>query len=290
MKNSRHAFTLVELLVVMIAIGILAGISMAALGAVQRTAAEVRTRTTIMKIHAILMEKYASYADRRIPVELDMTKLTSKQAAEKRLMALRELQTIEMPDHWAEIKEPKLGLINPNENSSYQRMKAALGSRDFTNDGNVMFSAELLYLIVMAQPGAADVFSGAEVGDTNNNGLKEFLDGWGRPIFYIRWPVGFLPENGAITDLQTGNPTMDHDPFDVFKVEANAYAVYPLIYSAGADGIRGLMPPDPSKGPSPDWKGDVGAPGTGTKGQGAAGNKVGNASPSYDNITNHVLN
>ena len=53
-------------------------------------------------------------------------------------------------------------------------------------------AAELLYMIVsMGSPEAMEQFSQSEIGDTNHNGYPEFLDGWGRPIFFLRWAPGF---------------------------------------------------------------------------------------------------
>ena len=52
--------------------------------------------------------------------------------------------------------------------------------------------AELLYMIVsMGSPEAMEQFNSSEIGDTDNNGYPEFLDGWGRPIFFLRWAPGF---------------------------------------------------------------------------------------------------
>ena len=299
-KSSRHAFTLVELMIVIIAIGILAGIAMSAISSVQRTAKEIRTRATITKIHRILMEKYVSYADRRVPTDVEPGK-GAKYAAAKRLQALRALQMIEMPDHPDDISDTAVARIkkelgfDPEENATYRRIKAMTDGR--INRDDKVSTAELLYLIVMAMPDAIDSFSNTEIGDTDGNGLKEFLDGWGRPIYYIRWPAGFLVQNNAMTNLQTGDFTNDHDPFDTAKVDANAFAIYPLIYSAGADGMTGLFPPaefsqmkwnslEGVNGPTP-WASSNGMPAT--KNASTGGNNREDAEFSYDNITNHVM-
>jgi hypothetical protein len=84
---------------------------------------------------------------------------------------------------------------------------------------------------------ALDFFTPDEIGDTDGDGMKEILDGWGQPIEFLRWAPGFLPQNGAIT---TQDPSVP-DPFDPLKVDprwrtgATPFALRPLIFSAGPD-------------------------------------------------------
>jgi hypothetical protein len=42
------------------------------------------------------------------------------------------------------------------------------------------------------------------------------------------------------SEIQTGNPNIEHDPFDKMRVDPAAYRIIPLIYSAGKDGNYGL--------------------------------------------------
>ena len=50
---------------------------------------------------------------------------------------------------------------------------------------------------------------GMYIGDTDDDGAPEFLDGWGRPIEFIRWPTGFAERS----DLMSGNSDADHENF-----------------------------------------------------------------------------
>ena len=83
-------------------------------------------------------------------------------------------------------------------------------------------------------------FSPSEIGDTDKNGWPEFLDGWGRPIFFLRWAPGCSANHttgGVVdgySDIQSGDPTKDHDPFDPHRADQAAYHLIPLIYSEGA--------------------------------------------------------
>jgi hypothetical protein len=66
------------------------------------------------------------------------------------------------------------------------------------------------------------------VGDIDKDGAFEFWDGWGRPISFIRWAPGAMP-----ADRQDAGKY--HDPLDPYNTDATAYALAPLIFSAGKD-------------------------------------------------------
>ncbi|MDD3588350.1 MAG: type II secretion system protein [Thermoguttaceae bacterium] len=84
---------------------------------------------------------------------------------------------------------------------------------------HAQFNAELLFLVVMnGDPETRQLFNDREVADVNNNGLFEFVDGWGRPIYWLRWAPGIgstdrpffnaILSNGSVsaaikTDLRT---------------------------------------------------------------------------------------
>ena len=77
-------------------------------------------------------------------------------------------------------------------------------------------------------PRRAEQFTQAEIA-VDSDGFSYFIDGWQRPIAWIRWPVGcsmYLPTGAsnpnACSDIQSGNPTTDHDPFDPLNQEQGA--------------------------------------------------------------------
>ena len=83
--------------------------------------------------------------------------------------------------------------------------------------------AECLYLIVTLAGGEDARRSSPpdEVADTDGNGLPEFIDGWGRPIFFLRWAPGFndsdLQPNIFSAADASAAAQQDHDPFDTRK-------------------------------------------------------------------------
>jgi prepilin-type N-terminal cleavage/methylation domain-containing protein len=92
-------------------------------------------------------------------------------------------------------------------------------------------SAELLYFAItrMEVFGAplvgVDEFSTREVGDTDNDGLPEFVDGWGNPLRFYRWPTRlFKPyglfgrdQNPGATGDDSGSPPLQ-DFNDLYEI------------------------------------------------------------------------
>lgn len=128
--------------------------------------------------------------------------------------------------------------------------------------------AECLYLIVttgVTRGVGREHFNESEIDDTDNDGMPEFIDGWGRPITFLRWAPGFVSEtqpyvvdpndmdpfenDSGVTPSDPEDPNNmlswvhrreDHDPFDPRIVDPIAFRLTPLIYSAGPDGVYGV--------------------------------------------------
>jgi len=240
---TRNAVTLIELL---ITITIIATLSAAFLGAsrsAMETSRAARTKTTIAKIHGLLMERWASYATRRVDIHPDILASIAFSFSGRdiglarydvQLLATRQLLQMEMPDRWRDITlvdipdsnalaitplGPTVLASRPSLSSSYLRRFATLK----TSDGTVIRQhqgAECLYMTIMLGTGdgeARTLFSQQDIGDTDGDGAPEFLDGWGRPISVLRWPSGFILQS----DLMTGDADADHDPIDFFRRDQN---------------------------------------------------------------------
>jgi prepilin-type N-terminal cleavage/methylation domain-containing protein len=324
----RRSFTLMELLIVLLIITILAALAMSAMAGATELAREQRTRAILTKLDQLIMDQYEGYRTRAVPVRM-MAGTNPRVAAQNRLNGLRELMRLEMPDRIsdlctaAELTDLQSGdntlnaIVNRNDANprtltsipslarSYKRkaamLTAATGGWTSSQQG-----AECLYLIVsMMHDGdksAIDFFSASEIGDTDGDGMKEILDGWGTPIEFLRWAPGFTIENGALT-MQTSAYATSPDPFDPAKADprwtvggpgAACYALRPLIFSAGRDKLYDInvgavvYSMTASAGPPPVPPNDPYYAATPMVGQPYDTNGDGALSWG-DNITNHYL-
>jgi prepilin-type N-terminal cleavage/methylation domain-containing protein len=243
--NSREplptpsAFTLVELLVTMTIISIVTGLALSGLAGARQRAKIDKTKSTIQKLHEIVMPQYESYLSRRV----------SGTTAAVRLAAVRLLMVQEMPDQWLDVY-PSGALTLPSSATAptrrYAAYKASLTSAvgtQWTANSTKYEGAECLAMIITRggfDPDATEAFRTDEMGDIDNDGAPEFWDGWGRPIGFFRWAAGFS------STMQIQNATLNPDPFDPLRASSSLnypsgttqtdYALVPLIYSSGPGG------------------------------------------------------
>ena len=242
----RRALTLVELLVVCVIVVILAGLTLFAVGSVAHSAKVSKTRSTIQKLDTALRQIIEAYEDKFIDIKSKITeefpKLPSETEAEARERQaaiaahyIRDIMRMEMPQNAAEyLSDPleiefKGTLYRAVEESpllNYYRKS------NFSQTKNP--SAALLFLIIQnMSPETLEAFHGSEVTDTDGDGLLEFVDAWGNPIRFLRWAPAF--SDSYIQKEEFRFP----DPADE-RVSAAGWFLYPLIYSAGADGKYGI--------------------------------------------------
>jgi prepilin-type N-terminal cleavage/methylation domain-containing protein len=237
-RPAARGFTLVELLVTVTIIGILASMMLGAVYVARESAREVKTKSTITKLHAIVMRQYESYRTRRVPVRT--AQLNPNLAARVRLAAIRQTMRLEMPERWSDLApaatstdpNPQVALIDslqvppvqlwqggnplfsipvPALASAYRRRydnalayvdsTYPVGNhRDQSHERlNRYSSAECLYMIVT-------MGGGAEAREQFNDSEIGDADGDGLPEFHDAWgnPILFLRWAPGITesDLQ----------------------------------------------------------------------------------------
>ena len=317
--QTRNAFTLIELLVVISIIGFMSGMFVVAYRGAAQEANTQKTRTTIQKISDVLnsrMEEYSSYPlVLKTPLGFPLPPNTAPDnpgvappppdfASSKtllleraRLLCLRELVAMEMPDHPDDFKwsdkwvtnqtmksflnsVPKTiptGLVVPtmtvpqpvsvrNQPTSrvfgLARKLTSANGRPIPGWQTVNANAELLYLVVedseLNGSSAIELFGASETGDTDGDGLKEFIDAFGKPIQWVRWPTGYegiaryhpdLLDPGIITGSAPNfRVTIESDPLDRMGADPGyghpshnpGPGAYPLVVSGGIDGVIGL--------------------------------------------------
>ena len=317
---------------VLVLLSLMGGMIVAAVQGVTQTARESRTKSIIAACDAVIQEHYESYKYRPLPVEIpDLFRPGARtgsevgfdalatEAARVRLMMIRDLQRMELPDRLSDIVsttgDPSVlrAAINPvvessgaivatRDDNSQRRMAPVrwygggnddvpaklaayrdripaflpsppaatgtpfdpTGANELTNQG-----AECLFMIMSTSfvggTPAIDAIPPQNIGDTDEDGLLEILDGWGQPLVFIRWPVGYHAPN---QDLDTAVK----DDFDLFRsdyayvaptntskslatdvnydasnplpghltLKTTPWSIRPLILSVGSDGIAGI--------------------------------------------------
>lgn len=214
-----------------------------------------------------------------------------------RLELLRDLMRMTLPDRKSDLavtpspitavpgppaaRRITVPLPNPSKWNSYRRKVSAItGSAPpwpaWTTPHQ---GAECLYLIVASiregDSTGLDFFKEIEIGDTDGDGMREILDGWGRPIEFLRWAPGYAtlpgpdgrwgvagqdddgsgvtddysergwPGSDDVSDLQTRDGVASPDPFDPLKADKRAtYRLIPLIFSGGPDLIYDIVTDD----------------------------------------------
>ena len=321
-NQTRVGFTLVELLVVISIIGFMSGMFLVAYRGALQESTTLKTRGTIQKISEVLsarMDEYMSYPvairtpvgggipSMAIPLPISSTAgdTTSVLRERARLLALRDIIRMEMPDHPDDIKfttywkgsrtpaqfqaflegrlpftaNPGLavaiqtglsvdatnglfvkGTLTARTKALMTRLSAS-GWNPRNEWDKTNANAELLYLIVEGSDlngsSAIELFGKSEIKDTDGDGLNEFIDAFGRPIRWIRWPAGFAGSSRYHPDmldptLVVGTPpnlrlTVSSEPIDRLgtdpgwgSAQAPGTGLTPLVISAGVDGAFGI--------------------------------------------------
>jgi prepilin-type N-terminal cleavage/methylation domain-containing protein len=149
-----------------------------------------------------------------------------------RLWALRELIRMEMPDRYNDLLFTPQSLINQiTVNGQVQNQAVTSGLRQaymqkIASLLNVQVgavqslitaklratneSAELLWLVVTVGTTDQELYSMSfnvsDWGDTDNDGVPEFLDAWGNPIAFLRWAPGYQSDLQPIFSIALSSP------------------------------------------------------------------------------------
>lgn len=267
-NNSQHTrgFTLVELMVAIFIVTILASFILLALNDVRERARERRAETQVRRIHELLMQRLDEYRTRSVPVNT-VGNANTRAIAEQRLLVLRDLMRMEIPDRKTDVTDPPVNAAYSGLNGrppalqrAYQRraMRSTTATsiadlrteNDWTSQHQ---GSECLYMVLSAiQEGDSngiEFFKQSEIGDTDGDGMLEILDPWGKPIEFLRWAPG------VNSPIQVQDRDEAADPFDLVKRDRRwgaatpePFALYPFVVSGGPDETIGLVLDDPDAG------------------------------------------
>ncbi|MDE0865457.1 MAG: prepilin-type N-terminal cleavage/methylation domain-containing protein [Rubripirellula sp.] len=320
-KTSNTAFTLIEVLIVIVIISIMGSMVMTAVSGVMTTAKQSRTKTIISIVDSVLAEHYANLKYRQLPVEIpDLFQpsgnanelgfeVLASEAARVRLMMIRDLQRMEIPDRLSDITTAPSAMYAATNKVLIDNSGNIINTRDDRNQRKILDvtwyspnatflsgsdnvpsrlaayrnrmpigltlnssaalanqGAECLYLIMATSfvggTPALEAIPSANIGDTDKDGLREILDGWGNPLGFIRWPVGYFDPELSIDktipddfDLfrsdysytaVPGSTSSSAGAYDVFTAAnfddgtVKPWSMRPLVFSGGPDGEYGI--------------------------------------------------
>lgn len=201
LQPQRRGFTLIEILVVVGIILLLMTISVGALRSAIGTARQHQTEATIMKVNGLIQQRMDAFYR-----ALERTNL--QQAKDKMKRDWYNTYQFIPPDATIDVMVRKDIFKSRFPQNFLERNLFATPPTGVTvvssNHKLVTQSAALLYWIVTNSevygvgPVDESEFSSNEVRDTDGDGLLEFVDGWGRPLRFYRWPDHlFRPGDGV---------------------------------------------------------------------------------------------
>ena len=240
---------------------------------------EYATKATIAKINNIIMQQHESYMTRRVniptPVGMSVAQTAAWNgtnplvAALRRLDAIRDTMRMEMPDHYSDITQSPLSFTytylipgpppqatvsiasSVSEPALHQLFSQRYASKS-PAPGGVNETAKCLFLAVsVGKPEVMEQFNQNEIG-VDPDGWQYFVDGWGKPICFLRWAPGFSSRYDLMnprytglgfsgpSQIQIGDPVNDHDPLDYRNVQNDIstppkpidFRLIPLVYSS----------------------------------------------------------
>jgi prepilin-type N-terminal cleavage/methylation domain-containing protein len=192
----RRAFTLVELLMVIVVIGILTSLLVVASMSVIGSARESATKGTIIKVNGMLKERLSVFSGHKTdPVQIASVSTIAAGDNKRAEVLARKVEFLRaFPQTWGEAVRANL-------------IKETEVPATITPDAE---SSEVLYYVMTSSnslgmsPVDTDAFNSNEVRDTNGNEKLEFVDAWGRPLRFYRWPTQ-LVRGGGFTDATEGS-------------------------------------------------------------------------------------
>ena len=192
--QKSSGFTLIEILVVIGIIVFLITMTLSVVSGVIASGRDKATKATIKKIDGLLTQRMENFTMGR--KAQDLNGQTRQKVIDQKVLFKRGF-----PQSLDSTEIPTLP-------SSYIP----------ANDDPATQSSEAMYLFLtklesFGQPaGDEDAFSSSEIQDTDNDGLMEFVDNWGRPLRFYRWPTRLIRPGNPATTAQaynSGNGTYD---------------------------------------------------------------------------------
>tara|TARA_R110002111_G_scaffold262702_1_gene340346 strand:- start:53363 stop:54421 length:1059 start_codon:yes stop_codon:yes gene_type:complete len=207
-RSTRSGFTIVELLMVVGILLFLISTSAFLVRNIGNKAREKATMATITKVNGILSQRIESlkkYQESRSGQQLTLSRIKSKRGQLITELGDKKYYTLTDPIVEILVKKDLFRENLPQFLGDNREINIAMGAAAGLpgSDGGLSVSSEYLYFILTQYnvhgiaPVGEDAFIASEVKDTDGDGLKEFVDGWGRPLRFYRWPTRVINPYGS---------------------------------------------------------------------------------------------
>lgn len=240
------AFTLIEILIVLTIVSIIAAALGVTINNMMTSAREAQTIATLRKIDGLIIERqqglqrafegrdfrrYVKTTRERLikgDPERGIPQLYGLSANAVEAIARKDFTREFFPQRFIEMSDFRstTGIVADRIPDRIQFDEIYGSAVTWTganfkspvNHDPITESSELLYFAITRMevfgtpPVAVDDFSTREVADTDNDGLPEFIDGWGNPLRFYRWPTRLFKPYGLLGDDGVpGSPGDDPD-------------------------------------------------------------------------------
>jgi prepilin-type N-terminal cleavage/methylation domain-containing protein len=232
-RTKRSAFTLIELLVVMAIIAVLAALLAAGVMAWVSGQARRNSETQVKTVFNAFLRQWDA-------VKTDARKETLPTGVTDRTTWIRARLIESFPVTFAEITDVNytaapVNLIPAGRRKYRSNYKAMLDSRSApAASQSKTESAACLYMALsLDRSGGAYTLDALKnfVKDSDSDGLLEFVDGWGEPLYFYRFVLG-----SSNSELANSQPSGLANPEDRF----------PVLVSSGANLKLGMNIPSSS--------------------------------------------
>lgn len=191
--RAKSAFTLVEIVVVIAIVTFLLALSASVLANALTIAKQRATQATITKVHGLLQQRVEAFNR-----ALDRLNLAPSTAKLKRDLGLGTAAS----DKACEILVRKQIFQSRFPQNFYEQDITISASAPHLRQTE---SSALLYWLLTkseiygVSPVDESEFSTSEVRDTDGDGLLEFVDAWGHPLRFYRWPTMLFRSGNPVT-------------------------------------------------------------------------------------------
>lgn len=271
--RGRRGFTLIELLVVIAIIAILIGMSAGAYFRMIGGQKEKNTKALLQKLHTTVSQQWSKtrYEAEQTQVPPSFKVMAGYNDALAKILWIKFQMRASFPMTYAEALNPVTGstILSPNDLRPFAPYVAGLKGRNSANDPSTESAACLLLALQRPRGGMKfDVESQigpAHIKDTDGDGVPELVDGWGKPITFIRWGTDFTEMDALARGRAAHNLDRDDQDVEMSLMDTRwnpsqpgagefgrlchkindggaprSYFTMPTIISAGRDGILGL--------------------------------------------------